>query len=162
MRAVLRPSLLSLTLVLLALAGEASAQTKARKGFVERTADEARVERVLQSLSLREKVGQLMAEASAVTTESGVDAFVDQLPSLLPECGGIFRQRAGGTLGGGQVAARYGFGEVLRHRVDADAHGREAGATSDARTATKPVTNYRNAPPTGNTGLMDISTTKDK
>lgn len=40
-------------------------------------------------------------------------------------------------------------------------HGREAGSASDARTATKPVTVYRNAPPTGTTGLMDISTKKD-
>lgn len=40
-------------------------------------------------------------------------------------------------------------------------HGREAGATSDARTATKPVSVYRNAPPTGTQGLMKINTKKD-
>jgi pilus assembly protein CpaD len=41
-------------------------------------------------------------------------------------------------------------------------HGRSSGGMADARTATKPVSNYRNAAPTGNAGLMDISTKKDK
>jgi len=40
-------------------------------------------------------------------------------------------------------------------------HGREALGASDARTATKPVSHYRNAPPTGTKGLQDISTKKD-
>ncbi|MGZ3461709.1 MAG: glycoside hydrolase family 3 N-terminal domain-containing protein, partial [Archangium sp.] len=59
MRGVLRSSLIFLTLVLCAAAGAA---TPARKhpGFSERAPDEARVERVLQALSLREKVGQLL------------------------------------------------------------------------------------------------------
>lgn len=39
--------------------------------------------------------------------------------------------------------------------------GREATGTSDARTATKPVSAYRNAVPTGTNGLMEISTKKD-
>ncbi|MEO7635531.1 MAG: CpaD family pilus assembly protein [Sphingomicrobium sp.] len=39
-------------------------------------------------------------------------------------------------------------------------HGRSPSATADARTATKPVSAYRNATPTGNNGLMDISTKK--
>lgn len=39
--------------------------------------------------------------------------------------------------------------------------GRSAAAASDPRTATKPVTNYRNAPPTGNNGLAQVSTTKN-
>ncbi len=39
--------------------------------------------------------------------------------------------------------------------------GREATGGSDARTATKPVSVYRNAPPTGTNGLMEISTKKD-
>lgn len=40
-------------------------------------------------------------------------------------------------------------------------HGREAIGGSDARTATKPVTVYRNAVPTGTKGLQDLSTKKD-
>lgn len=39
-------------------------------------------------------------------------------------------------------------------------HGRESTGLSDARTATKPVSVYRNAVPTGTKGLMDISTKK--
>lgn len=39
-------------------------------------------------------------------------------------------------------------------------HGRESPTMSDARTATKPVSFYRNAPPTGNNGLMETSTKK--
>lgn len=39
--------------------------------------------------------------------------------------------------------------------------GRDTAATSDARTATKPVSHYRNAPPTGAQGLLEISTKKD-
>jgi len=39
--------------------------------------------------------------------------------------------------------------------------GREGAATSDTRSASKPVAAYRNAPTTGSTGLMDISTKKD-
>ena len=39
--------------------------------------------------------------------------------------------------------------------------GREATGASDARTATKPVSHYRNAPPTGAQGLLEISTKKD-
>jgi len=73
MRAVLRSSPVLLTLVVLSLFGEASAQTKARKGFVERTADEARVERVLQSLSLREKVGQLILAYPQISKEGPVE-----------------------------------------------------------------------------------------
>jgi pilus assembly protein CpaD len=41
-------------------------------------------------------------------------------------------------------------------------HGRENTVLTDARTATKPVSNYRNAAPTGNAGLMDISTKGSK
>lgn len=39
--------------------------------------------------------------------------------------------------------------------------GRDASGLSDARTATKPVSVYRNTPPTGTKGLMDISTKKE-
>ncbi|MDY7228897.1 glycoside hydrolase family 3 N-terminal domain-containing protein [Hyalangium rubrum] len=72
MRAVLRSSLVSLALVL-AVVGDAAAQTKTRKGFVERTPDEARVERVLQSLSLREKVGQLVLAYPQISKEGPVE-----------------------------------------------------------------------------------------
>jgi pilus assembly protein CpaD len=41
-------------------------------------------------------------------------------------------------------------------------HGREFSGLSDARTATKPVSVYRNAVPTGTKGLMNISTKKDQ
>ncbi len=72
MRGVLRSSLVSLTLVLLAL-GDAQAQTRARKSFVDRTPDEARVERVLQSLSLREKVGQLVLAYPQISKDGPVE-----------------------------------------------------------------------------------------
>ena len=45
--------------VLCAVAGESSAAGRTRS-FHDRVPDEARVERVLQSLTLREKVGQLL------------------------------------------------------------------------------------------------------
>jgi beta-N-acetylhexosaminidase len=73
MRAVLRSSSVFLTLAVLLLFGEASAQPKARKGFVERTADEARVERVLKSLSLRDKVGQLILAYPQISKDGPVE-----------------------------------------------------------------------------------------
>jgi beta-N-acetylhexosaminidase len=64
MRGVLRSSLVVLSLVLpvlvLPASGAAASPRRANKGLAERTPDEARVERVLASLSLREKVGQLL------------------------------------------------------------------------------------------------------
>ena len=41
-------------------------------------------------------------------------------------------------------------------------HGREAGASVDAITAAKAIQSYRKAAPTGEKGLQDISTKKDK
>jgi beta-N-acetylhexosaminidase len=59
MRGVLPSSLVILSLMLCVFT-EATAQPRTRKGLAERVPDEARVERVLQSLSPREKVGQLL------------------------------------------------------------------------------------------------------
>ncbi len=73
MLAVLRSSPVLLTLVVFSLSGGVSAQTKTRQGFIERTADEARVERVLQSLSLREKVGQLILAYPQISKEGPVE-----------------------------------------------------------------------------------------
>lgn len=41
-------------------------------------------------------------------------------------------------------------------------HGREGSGLGDARVSSKAVDYYRKAPPTGTTGLQDISTKKDK
>jgi beta-N-acetylhexosaminidase len=73
MRGVLRSSLVFLPLVLLCVLSEAAAQPKARKSFIERTPDEARVERVLQSLSLREKVGQLLLAYPQISKDAPVE-----------------------------------------------------------------------------------------
>jgi len=73
MLAALRPWPVFLTLAVLALSGEAFAQAKARQGFAGRTADEARVERVLQSLSLREKVGQLILAYPQISKDGPVE-----------------------------------------------------------------------------------------
>ncbi len=76
MRGVLRSSLVHL-LLLLCAATQAAAQTKTNKGpdkgFISRTPDEARVERVLQSLSLREKVGQLLLAYPQIKKEAPVE-----------------------------------------------------------------------------------------
>jgi beta-N-acetylhexosaminidase len=80
MRGVLRSSLVPLLLLLLA-STEATAQAKTKKGHVQvvdkglidRTPDEARVERVLQSLSLREKVGQLLLAYPQIKKEAPVE-----------------------------------------------------------------------------------------
>jgi beta-N-acetylhexosaminidase len=72
MRGVLRSPLVFLTLAL-AFLGDAAAQTGKRKGFADRTPDEARVERILQSLSLREKVGQLILAYPQIGKESPVE-----------------------------------------------------------------------------------------
>jgi beta-N-acetylhexosaminidase len=72
MRAVLRSSLIVLTLVLSTVAGAAPPAGKAR-GFHARVPDEARVERVLQSLSPREKVGQLLLAYPQIGKENPVE-----------------------------------------------------------------------------------------
>src|SRR5512143_1163231 len=72
MRAVLRSSLFVLTLVVSTAAGAAPPAGKP-KGFHARAPDEARVERVLQSLSPREKVGQLLLAYPQVGKESPVE-----------------------------------------------------------------------------------------
>jgi beta-N-acetylhexosaminidase len=72
MRGMLRSPLVFLTLAL-ALCLDAAAQTRKPKGFAERTPDEARVERVLQSLSLREKVGQLILAYPQIGKQSPVE-----------------------------------------------------------------------------------------
>jgi beta-N-acetylhexosaminidase len=72
MRGVLRSSLLFLTLVLSTLAGAAPPEGRPQ-GFHERAPDEARVERVLQSLSPREKVGQLLLAYPQMGRENPVE-----------------------------------------------------------------------------------------
>jgi beta-N-acetylhexosaminidase len=72
MRAVLRSSLIALTLVLSSAAGAAPPASKP-KGFHARVPDEARVERILQSLSPREKVGQLLLAYPQVGKENPVE-----------------------------------------------------------------------------------------
>ena len=67
-----RTTLVALALVLSVL-GEASAQTGRRQGLIGRKPDEARVERVLQSLSLREKVGQLLLAYPQLNKEGPVE-----------------------------------------------------------------------------------------
>jgi beta-N-acetylhexosaminidase len=70
-------ALVPLLLLLLCAATPAAAQTKTNKGpdkgFISRTPDEARVERVLQSLSLREKVGQLLLAYPQIKKEAPVE-----------------------------------------------------------------------------------------
>lgn len=72
MRAVLRSSILILTLTLSTVAPGADAAGKHR-GFHERVPDDARVERVLQSLSPREKVGQLLLAYPQVGKDNPVE-----------------------------------------------------------------------------------------
>ncbi|HYI02485.1 glycoside hydrolase family 3 N-terminal domain-containing protein [Hyalangium sp.] len=72
MRGVLRSSLVPL-LLLLCTFGDAAAQARKNKGFVERTPDEARVERVLQSLSQRDKVGQLLLAYPQISKDGAVE-----------------------------------------------------------------------------------------
>jgi beta-N-acetylhexosaminidase len=72
MRAVFRSSLIVLTLVLSTTAGAAPPAGKP-KGFHARVPDEARVERILQSLSAREKVGQLLLAYPQVGKENPVE-----------------------------------------------------------------------------------------
>jgi beta-N-acetylhexosaminidase len=72
MRGVLRSSLVFLTLVLWVFTGSAS-QARTPKGLAERVPDEARVERVLQSLSPREKVGQLLLAYPQLGKENPVE-----------------------------------------------------------------------------------------
>lgn len=72
MRGVFRSSLVFLTLVLCVFTGPAS-QARAPKGLAERVPDEARVERVLQSLSAREKVGQLLLAYPQLGKENPVE-----------------------------------------------------------------------------------------
>ncbi len=72
MRGVLRSALLCL-LVLLSPVHDAVAQSAGRKGLAERTPDEARVERVLKSLSLREKVGQLLLAYPQISKDAPVE-----------------------------------------------------------------------------------------
>ncbi|WP_224243376.1 glycoside hydrolase family 3 N-terminal domain-containing protein [Hyalangium gracile] len=90
MHGVLRSSLVSLLLLLCAF-DEASAQTKAKsnKGLAERTPDEARVERVLQSLSLRDKVGQLLLAYPQISKDAPVEVggvlFVGATLRKIPE-----------------------------------------------------------------------------
>ncbi|MFL5346441.1 MAG: glycoside hydrolase family 3 N-terminal domain-containing protein [Hyalangium sp.] len=75
MRAVLRSPLVSLLLLLCAFEGAAAARTRLhRKSLVDRSPDEARVERVLQSLSLREKVGQLLLAYPQISKDGPVEA----------------------------------------------------------------------------------------
>ena len=67
---------------------------------------------------------------------------------------------------GNTMAANYGCGvnsniAAMVANPEDLVHGRESSGLSDARTATKPVSVYRNAVPTGTKGLMDISTKKD-
>jgi beta-N-acetylhexosaminidase len=69
---MLRTTLVALALVLSVL-GEASAQPGRRQGLLHRKPDEARVERVLQSLSLREKVGQLLLAYPQLSKEGPVE-----------------------------------------------------------------------------------------
>ncbi|HYO65305.1 MAG TPA: glycoside hydrolase family 3 N-terminal domain-containing protein [Archangium sp.] len=73
MRAVLRSSLIVLTLVLSTAAGAAPPAPAKPRGFHARVPDEARVERVLQSLSPREKVGQLLLAYPQVGKENPVE-----------------------------------------------------------------------------------------
>ncbi|WP_224373018.1 glycoside hydrolase family 3 N-terminal domain-containing protein [Hyalangium versicolor] len=68
----LRSSLVPLLLVICAF-HEAPAQGKTNKALTERTPNEARVERVLQSLSLRDKVGQLLLAYPQVSKEGPVE-----------------------------------------------------------------------------------------
>lgn len=72
MRAVLRSSLLVLTLVL-STAGGAATPAHKPQGFHDRVPDETRVERVLRSLSPREKVGQLLLAYPQVGKENPVE-----------------------------------------------------------------------------------------
>lgn len=70
-------AVLSSTLVLLALAslppGQAAAQARKPQAFSQRKPDEARVERVLASLSPREKVGQLLLAYPQLNKEGPVE-----------------------------------------------------------------------------------------
>ncbi|WP_375768906.1 beta-N-acetylhexosaminidase [Archangium gephyra] len=72
MRAVLRSSLIALTLVLSTTAGAAPPASMPH-GFHARAPDEARVERILHSLSAREKVGQLLLAYPQVGKENPVE-----------------------------------------------------------------------------------------
>ena len=72
MRGVLHSSLVFLTLVVCVFTGSA-AQAQTPKGLAERVPDEARVERVLQSLSPREKVGQLLLAYPQLGKENPVE-----------------------------------------------------------------------------------------
>jgi len=74
MRAVLRSSLIVLTLVLSTTAGAAPPAPAGKpQGFHARVPDEARVERILQSLSPREKVGQLLLAYPQLGKENPVE-----------------------------------------------------------------------------------------
>ena len=74
MRAVLRSSLIVLTLVLSTAAGAAPPAPAGKpKAFHARVPDEARVERILQSLSPREKVGQLLLAYPQLGKETPVE-----------------------------------------------------------------------------------------
>jgi beta-N-acetylhexosaminidase len=72
MRAVLWSFLVVLALVSL-LSGQAAAQGRKPQAFSHRKADTARVERVLASLSLREKVGQLLLAYPQLNKEGPVE-----------------------------------------------------------------------------------------
>ncbi|KFA87582.1 glycoside hydrolase family 3 N-terminal domain-containing protein [Archangium violaceum] len=72
MRALLRSSLIALTLVLSTAAGATPPAGKP-KAFHARVPEEARVERVLQSLSPREKVGQLLLAYPQIGKENPVE-----------------------------------------------------------------------------------------
>ncbi len=72
MRGMLRSSWICLLLVAF-VSGEALAQARKGKGLTERVPDEERVERILRSLSLREKVGQLLLAYPQLGKESPVE-----------------------------------------------------------------------------------------
>jgi len=72
MRGVLRSSLVPLLLLLCSF-GDAAAKAPKNKAFSERAPDEARVERVLQSLSLRDKIGQLLLAYPQIGKDNAVE-----------------------------------------------------------------------------------------
>lgn len=72
MRGALRSPLVPLLFLLCAF-GDAAAKAPKNKTFADRTPDEARVERVLQSLSLRDKVGQLLLAYPQISKEGATE-----------------------------------------------------------------------------------------
>lgn len=102
--------------------------------------------------------------AGGPLSPGAVRIIVSRTEARVPNCpnwSGASQPNFGNTM-----AANYGCGvnsniaSMVANPEDL-VHGHESTGLSDAQTAIKPVSVYRNAAPTGTKGLIDISTKKD-